>query len=366
MSLLNLLSFFCFLLVFCLVVSFHEFGHFLLAKKNGIGVIEFSVGMGPDIVSFRRNGTKYALKWIPFGGACVLQGSETGLVEDEEGLDPKKNFLNQSVWARMSVILAGPIFNFILAFILAVIVISVAGTDRAYIQQVMDGYPTQEAGIQAGDEITKINGTSIHFYREILLYLNMHPGESLNVTYKRDGQSYQTTITPKWSEEDQCYYMGILGSAGVRYKTTPLQTLKYGVYEVRYYIMSVFSSLKMLFTGKASVNDLSGPVGIAGYVDDIVDEVVEDTKETGISDTILYLFLNLANFSILISANLGVMNLLPIPAIDGGKFLFMVIEVIKGKPVDRNKEAMVHTIGILLLLILMVVVMFNDIRRFFL
>lgn len=366
MSLLNLLSFFCFLLVFCLVVSFHEFGHFLLAKKNGIGVIEFAVGMGPDIISFHRNGTKYALKWIPFGGACILQGAESGILQEEEGLDPKKAFLNQSVWARMSVVLAGPIFNFILAFILSVIVISIAGTDRSYIQGVMDGYPTQEAGIQAGDEIVKINGTSIHFYREMLLYLNLHPGESLDVTYKRDGQNYQTTITPKWSEEDQCYYMGIVGSASRRYKTTPLQTLEYSLYEVRYYIVSVFSSLKMMFTGSASINDLSGPVGVAGYVDDIVDEVMEDTKDTGISDTILYLFLNLANFSVLISANLGVMNLLPIPAIDGGKFLFMVIEVIVGKPVDRKKEAIVHLIGMLLLMILMVVIMFNDIKKIFL
>lgn len=364
--LLNLLSFICFLLVFCLVVSFHEFGHFLLAKKNGIGVIEFSVGMGPDIASFYRNGTKYSIKWIPFGGACILQGDEAGMMQEEEGLDPQKAFLSKSVWARISVVLAGPVFNFILAFILSVIIISIAGTDRSYIQDVMDGYPTQQAGIQAGDEIVKINGSSIHFYREILLYLNMHPGESLDVTYKRDGELYETTIVPKWSEEDQCYYMGIVGSTGLRYETTPLQTLQYGVYEVKYYIVSVFSSLKMLVTGQASVNDLSGPVGIAGYVDDIVDEVVEDTKDTSIWDTILYLFLNLANFSVLVSANLGVMNLLPIPAIDGGKLLFMIIEVLKGSPVDRNKEAMVHVIGMVLLLILMVVVMFNDIRKFFL
>ncbi|MGN0298383.1 MAG: RIP metalloprotease RseP [Lachnospiraceae bacterium] len=362
----SIVSFICFLLVFCLVVSFHEFGHFLMAKKNGIGVLEFSVGMGPDIVSFTRNGTKYALKWIPFGGACILQGDETGVAQEEEGLDPKKAFLNQSVWSRISVVLAGPVFNFILAFILAVMVISIAGTDRSYIQDVMDGYPTQEAGIQGGDEITDINGTSIHFYREILLYLNTHPGQTLDVTYKRDGQFYETTIVPKWNEEDQCYYMGIIGSSSYRYETTPLETLKYAVYEVRYYIVSVIESLKMLFTGGASVNDLSGPVGIAGYVNDIVDDVVEDTKDSGIGNTLLYLFLNLANFSILISANLGVMNLLPIPAIDGGKLLFMIIEVIKGSPVDRQKEAFVHLIGMALLILLMVVVMFNDIKKFFL
>lgn len=360
------MSLLCFLIIFSLVVFVHEFGHFLLAKKNGIGVVEFSIGMGPNIYSWVKNGTRYSIKWIPFGGACQMLGDDNGIPDPDEVVsDDLHAFNNKPIWARISVIAAGPIFNFILAFLLAVIVISFAGTDKSIVQNVMEGYPVEAAGIQPGDEIVKINGESIHFYREILLYLQLNPGKTLNVEYIRDGERYRATIQPEWSEEENSYLMGIQGYAGLRYEVGALQTLKYSLYEVKYNIVTTFKSLGMLFTGKASINDLSGPVGIAEFVDDIVDDVVQNTQEQSFGDKAMTMFLTLANFVILISANLGVMNLLPIPALDGGRLVFLFIEAVRGKPISKEKEGMVHIIGFVLLMVLMVVVLFNDVRKIF-
>ena len=344
------------LIIISIIVFMHEFGHFLLAKKNGIGVTEFSIGMGPRLFSKVRGNTRYSIKGIPFGGSCIMKGDDNGIPDPDMEADTSDDaFNNKSVWARISVIAAGPIFNFILAFILSVILIGLVGFDKPVIQSVMDGYPAQQAGMQAGDEIVKLNNKKIVIYRDISLYLDDHPGESVDVTYKRDGQIYNTTIVPKWDEENQKYYMGIMGSTSYRTKGNVLQTMKYSAYEVKYWIELTFKSLGMLFTGKASVNDLSGPVGIV----DIVDTTVQETK----SDGMFYVFLNMLNLSILISANLGVMNLLPIPALDGGRLIFLFIEAVRGKPVPRDKEGIVHIAGFVLLMALMVFVLFNDIRK---
>ncbi len=342
------------LIVFGAIVFFHELGHFLLAKKNGVGVTEFSLGMGPRLYSFEKGGTKYSLKVLPFGGSCMMVG------EDEDSED-KNAFNNKGVWARISVIAAGPIFNFILAFIFAVIVLGVVGYDKPQISGVMEGYPAQEAGLKEGDIITELNGKKIKLYREVTLYMLVHVGEPVTITVDRNGTSYTTTIQPK-QNENGAYYMGIYSSSG-RVKAKPLEILQYSFYEIRYQIDMVIQSLKMLFTGKLGVNDLSGPVGIVN----MVGEVVENSTSTQVSMTtnLFSILLNLLNFSIMLSANLGVMNLLPIPALDGGRLVFLVIEAIRGKPIDRQKEGMVHFVGLMLLMVLMVYVMFNDIRKLF-
>ncbi|MDY4840339.1 MAG: RIP metalloprotease RseP [Lachnospiraceae bacterium] len=337
------------ILIFSLLIIFHELGHFLLAKKNGIRVNEFCLGLGPTVVGFTKGETKYSLHLLPFGGACMMEG------EDAES-DDERAFGKKSVWARISVVAAGPIFNFIMALVFSIILMGCVGYDKPILSGVMEGYPAEEAGIEAGDTIVKLNHKSIHFWREINFYLYSHPGEELKVTYEREGERYETTLTPKYDEENGAYYAGFYGG-GEKTKGNVIETLQYGVYYVKYWIDVTFESLKMLVTGQVGVQDMSGPVGIV--------KTIGDTYEQSKASGVFYIFVNMLNISILLSANLGVMNLLPIPALDGGRLVFLIIEAIRGKKIDPDKEGMVHFIGMACLMLLMVVVMFSDIRKLF-
>lgn len=360
---MNPLSIVALILIIGLVIFVHEFGHFLIAKLNGIGVVQFSIGMGPNIFSWVRNGTRYCLKWIPFGGACQMLGDDGGIYDQDEVVtDNEKSFFTKSVWARISVIAAGPIFNFIFAFILAVIVLTYAGTDKSVLTGITEQYPAEAAGLQAGDEIVKINGESIHLFREIQVYLNMNAGKEMDVEYVRDGQTYSAHIEPK-QDRNGNWLMGIQG--GYRYELDALDTLKYSFYEVKYTIVTTVKSLGMIFTGGITINDFSGPVGIATMVDDLVDDVQQQTQDYPLADRAMTMFLTLTSFMILISANLGVMNLLPIPGLDGGRLLFLLIEAVRGKPVPREKEGYVQMAGFIFLMVFMVIVLFNDIRKIF-
>ena len=164
---MNIISIIIAIILFSIIVIFHELGHFLLAKANGIKVNEFCLGLGPTLFGIQKGETKYSIKLLPFGGACIMEG------EDESSQD-NRAFNNKSVWARMSVVFAGPFFNFIMAFIFALIIICAAGYDSPKISGVVDGYAAEEAGFKAGDEIVKLNNTNIHFYREISLYSVLH------------------------------------------------------------------------------------------------------------------------------------------------------------------------------------------------
>lgn len=337
------------LVIFSLIVIVHELGHFLLAKKNGICVTEFSVGMGPRIASFTKGETRYSLKILPFGGSCMMLG-EDGVSEDDRAFGKK------SVWARISVIAAGPIFNFILAFVLSIFIVGSIGYDAPKLYQIMEGFPADEAGLQEGDTILKINKEKINVYREISLYVQLHQGEQAEITYEREGEVKTVTLVPKYDEETGRYLYGFVGS-GVRVKGNALTTLKYSAYEVKYWISTTLKSLGMIFKGQVTADDVSGPVGIV--------DVIGDTYEESKTDGAFYVWLNMLNISILLTANLGVVNLLPLPALDGGRLVFLIIEAIRGKAIDPEKEGMVHFIGLMFLMALMVFVLFNDIRRLF-
>ena len=294
-----------------------------------------------------------------------MLGDDNGIPDpDAEPItDEEHCFTNKSVWARISVIAAGPIFNFLLAFFLSVIVLSMAGSDKPLISGLVEGYPAEEAGLMAGDEIIKINNEKICIYRDLQLYLMMHPGESLEVTYNRGGETYKTIIEPKYSEEDAGYLMGIYG--GIRYELSWIETFEYSWYELRYNVLAVLKSLGMIFTGDLPLTSFSGPVGIATTVDDIVDDVNEATVDASFGDRAMSMFLTLANFVVLISANLGVMNLLPIPAMDGGRLVFLIIEAFRGEPVPKEKEAIVHVAGFIFLFLFMIFILFSDIYKAF-
>ena len=334
------------IVLFSVIVIFHELGHFLLAKKNGICVEEFAIGIGPTIFGKQIGETKYSVKCLPFGGCCVMLG------EDDACQDPRA-FGSQSPLARFSVIFAGPFFNFILAFVLALFVVGFGGADPAVASEVPTDSGAYEAGIRAGDHIVKLDGSRIYNFREISLFNYMHNDKAdVKVTYERDGKRKTVTVTRKKTESGS-YAFGISKKKST--KEGLWGTVKYSILEVRYQIKSTFLSLKYLITGRFKRNDLSGPVGIV--------KTIGDTYDMSKSDGVFYVWMNLLNLALLLSANLGVMNLLPIPALDGGRLVFLVIEAIRGKRVSEDKEGMVHFIGLLCLFGLMILIMFNDIRK---
>ena len=336
------------LLIFGLLIFFHELGHFLLAKRGGIGVTSFSIGMGPAIWKKQVGETEYALRILPFGGSCAMVG------EDEES-DAENAFNKKGVWIRISVVAAGPIFNFILAFVGAIIMILCIGVDKPIISEMMDGYPAYEAGVRAGDEIISMNGRNIGVYRDVSMYIQLHQGENVDLVYERDGERYEATIVPKISE-DGYYLMGITGGAYTKCEN-PIEVIKYAGAEVGYWIHMVFDSLKMLVSGQVGREDVGGPVRIVGMMGD----VYEESAKIGI----FAVFINMLNMVIFLSANLGVMNLLPIPALDGGRLFILLIEAVSRKRVPEKIEGYIHMAGFVVLMGLMVLILFNDISLMF-
>ncbi len=334
------------LLVFSVIIIFHEFGHFLLAKLNKITVVEFSLGMGPRLLSFQGGETRYSWKLLPFGGSCMMLGEDGE--EETEG-----SFGSKSVWARMSVIAAGPIFNFILAFVMALFIVGNLGYDVPVLLNVTEGMPAAEAGLQAGDRIVRMNGKKIHLYREVQNYSTFHQGKTVVIQYERDGELHEATVTPELT--DGGYKYGIGGNINYRQKTNFLETLEYSAYEVYYWIDTTVSSLGMLLKGGVQLDDMSGPVGVV----DAIGTTYQKSRDEGT----FYVWMNLLNIAILLSANLGVMNLLPIPALDGGRLVFLIVEAIRRRRVEPELEAKIHFAGLMLLMLLMVVVMFNDVKK---
>ena len=335
------------ILIFSFIIIFHELGHFLLAKANDVRVNEFTLGLGPTLFSIQGKETKFCLKLLPFGGSCIMEG------EDEESEDSRA-FNKKSVLQKFAIVFAGPFFNFILAFILSVILIGFLGYDTPYVEEVMPGYPAEEAGIQKGDTIISLNGYKTHFYNEVRVYIFFHQGQELDVVYDRDGARYTAHIVPQYDEENDAYLIGIQGNT-VRNKGSVFKTIEYSFYEIRYQINVTLQSLKMLVTGQISIREMSGPVGIVSTIG----ESYTEASAYGVFATVMQMI----SIAILLSANLGVMNLLPLPALDGGRLLIFLIEGISRRKLDERVEGGINFVGFVLLMMLMVAVMISDIEK---
>ncbi len=345
-----------FVLIFGVVVVSHEFGHFLLAKANGIHVIEFSVGMGPNLFSFQKGDTKYSLKLLPIGGACMFEG-EDGLNEKEDGEDHSGSFLNANVWARISTVVAGPLFNFILGFIVALIMVNMLVAVRDPVAtEVVDGGAAQEAGLQPGDRILALNGSKIHLFEEIQLFNMTYRGGEVTVLYEREGVKGTTTLTPHYDESAGYYMMGIMNADFV--ELSGLDSFRYAWYEMRYCVKMTWKSLEMLVQGQVSRQDVAGPVGIAVNV---VGKTYETAKDYGWQSVLL----SMLNITLMLTVNLGILNLLPVPALDGGRLVFLLWEAITHRPVPPEKEGIVHFIGLMFFMVLMVFLLFNDLVNIF-
>lgn len=347
------MTFILFVLIFGIVVISHEFGHFLIAKLNGIHVVEFSVGMGPTLFGFSRGDTKYSLKLLPIGGACVFEG-EDGL-NTKEGEESEGSFNKAKVWTRISTVAAGPVFNFILGGIIAVVMVSMIQINLPVIR-VSENGPAMEAGLETGDRIVALNGEKIYLFEEMMLFNRINGGNEVEITFERAGKEHEVMLTPAYNQETGSHVIGVYCDAVAEEKG--IARLKYAWYEIRYSVKSTYKSLGMLFRGQVKSDEVSGPVGIAVNV---VGKTYSATKEYGWATV----FVNMLNITLILTINLGIINLLPIPALDGGRLIFMLVEVVRGKPIPPEKEGMVHFVGLIFFMALMVVVLFNDLRNIF-
>ncbi|GKV64158.1 MULTISPECIES: RIP metalloprotease RseP [Sporosarcina] len=412
-----------FIVIFGTLVAFHEFGHFLFAKRAGIMVREFAIGMGPKILAIRKGETQYTLRLLPLGGYVRMAGEDFDTVElqpgyrvglllnaqneiekiylnrnvsnpnilnveveksdldrelfiegyDEDGqfvhlniartamiiekgqetlIAPyDRQFESKSLGKRSMAIFAGPLFNFILAFFifLALGLMNGVPTNEPIITEVKPDTPAEVSGMQDNDLVTGVDGKEIKTWTQFSQAIQDSPGVPMAVEVERDGSSVSLNVTPDTVEDAGKEY----GQIGVLY-SSPLEkgivkSFVFGAEQTYTWTVKIFELLGQLVTGQFTIDALSGPVGIY--------KATEEVAQYGI--------FNLMNWGAVLSINLGIMNLLPLPALDGGRLLFFLFEGLRGKPIDKQKEGMVHFVGIMLLMVLMLVVTWNDIQRFF-
>lgn len=323
------------LFVFGLLIASHELGHFIVAKLSGVKVLEFSLGMGPKLVGFRRNETDYSIRILPIGGYVKMLG------EEGESSDPRA-FCNQSPWKRMPIIVAGAFMNFLIAIILFSISFTNTGFEKPVVSEVQPNSPAYNAGIKVNDKILKVDDKKISTWPEFVMYVQENGNRPLNIWVDRNGNITSFKVNPMLDKESGKYKIGIYGT--LVESGNFLESLKQSLIETTSSIKLMWEWLGRAFTGKASLKDVGGPVAIV--------QMSGQAARLGIS-TLLY-------FAGFLSINLGVINLLPFPALDGGWVIILLIEGITGRKIDENKIGFVNMIGFTLLMILAAVVIVKD------
>jgi regulator of sigma E protease len=351
-----------FLVMLSVLVVLHEYGHFLLARRNGVRVNDFALGMGPTLLKWtsKRSGTNYLLNLFPIGGYCAMKGEDGKSTEAEQqrefqitGKHDDDNFQAKTPWQRLAIVVAGPVANFIVAFVLLFVSAAVFGvadkTATTRIYQLIPGYPAQKAGLHPGDTITSINGVAMTTFNQMLHTVDGSAGKLLHVTYEREGRSYDVAIVPKDTVEQGkhvgrfgLYPMPAMRPASIpeaaEASWTQFSTVTVGTIDVLGKLVTNFA---------ATAGQLQGPIGIA--------QVSGQIADFGWGP-----YLSLAAT---LSISLGIFNLLPIPALDGGRGIFIIVEMLRGKPVDPEKEALVHVGGFAALIVVMLAVAYHDIAR---
>ncbi|MDQ2680496.1 MAG: M50 family metallopeptidase [Candidatus Eremiobacteraeota bacterium] len=352
-----------FLLMLSILVVLHEYGHFILARRNGVRVNEFAVGFGPKLWSWTspRSGTKYALNLLPIGGYCAMQGEDGKTTEAEQRREfleqstanADDNFQAKSTGARLAIVVAGPAMNFALAFVIllfSALVFGVVSTqDQPVIGPLTAGFPAQKAGLQTGDRITAINGQVVKGGDVLVNLIHGSLGKPIALAYTRNGVGKTIKLTPVKCPPPQTKF-GCIGFNPIPayHRVNPIEAIVDSGNSFAAAAQTVVGGLVLIVSHpKVYASQISGPIGMgqaAGVVQDF--------------GWAAYL-----NFAAVISFALGLFNLLPLPALDGGRGVFIVAEMLRGKPVDPEKEALVHVAGFALLMVLMLFVAFHDVAR---
>ena len=321
-------------LLFVILILPHEFGHFIVAKALGVQVNEFAFGMGPAIWQKQGKETLYSIRIFPIGGYCALEG-------DDEDTESEKAFVKKPAWVKILVLLAGSAMNVLIAVVIMSAVMGYYGSATTTIAEITPDSPAMQAGVQVGDRLVMVGDTEISSWADVTPALK--DGEETTVVVMRDGEKTLLHVTPEKSEDR--YIIGITPVI----THSPVIALKNGCLICLDMMTSLFDALHQIFTGQAGADELSGPVGMVS--------LVHQTSDRG-----AYFFLYLLSF---VSLNLAVFNMLPFPALDGGRILFVILRLITGRAITDRMEAVVHTTGMILLLMLLVFVTRNDILRLF-
>lgn len=329
------------IIMIMLLVMIHEFGHFIVGYKSGIQINEFAVGFGPKLFKKEKNGIIYSVRCLPIGGFVQFHGEDDDLPNDP------KAFNNAPLWKRFFTILAGPAMNIILAIIIAVIALACYGDLNVTINEVEAGSPAQEAGLMPQDIITGINGSRIDFYSEYYTKRDeITSSDTVKITVERDGKELDFTVHPKMTDEGQ-RLMGV----SLIFTRKTFSFFEAFILSFKWIFMFTVQMLQVLFDSlkHLDTSQLSGIVGMT--------QSVNQTVEAGGG------LENLLRMASLLSLNLGIFNLLPFPALDGGRLVFIIIEKIRRKPVSRKAEGYINFIGLMLLFLLMILLVFQDVGR---
>lgn len=344
------------LLIFEVIIIIHELGHFVVAKLHKIRVNQFAIGMGPKILHFQKGETEYSLRLFPIGGFCSMEG-------EDESSDNPNSFEKKAVWRRMTVVLAGAFMNLVLGFVLiaallcmndkipSTIIAGFAQSTDATTGETVTAAESERSGLQVGDKIVAIDGSHIFSTTDLVYKLRTTEADSFSVTVKRNGERITLDSVVFHNDETD----GLLDFSVQGKPKNPVTVVSYAACDTAATAKLIWMSLVELVSGKYGIQDLSGPVGTIS--------VIEEAASTGAN--FMERFQSVLNLTIFITVNVGIFNLLPIPALDGSRFLFLAIEAVRRKPIQKEREAAVHLIGMAALFLLMILVTVQDVSRFF-
>lgn len=351
------LSIFVSILIFSVIVIIHELGHFIAAKRNGILVEEFAVGMGPKLFSIKKGETVYSLRLFPIGGFCQMLGEDSSDKTDERA------FGSKTVFQRIVVVLAGVAMNFALAFIIFICVTIFTGVSQPIVHSVFPNTPAAKIGLMPGDRIIRVNNMHINIANDLSFAMSDVHDEKINLTVKRNNQLINYNVQPVLNTQTKGYVLGfekqmksgLFQTVEGYNKASLLDVFHEAFFNIFFYIKMTTVALTRLVTMKLSLKELAGPIGIVN--------LIGETYTTTVSKSVFYAILAMLNFMGILSANIAVFNLLPVPALDGGRLIFLLIEGLRKKPVNPKYENIIHLTGFVLLMIFAVVIAINDIIK---
>lgn len=350
------------IIVFGIIIAIHEAGHFVAAKLCGVKVNEFALGMGPAIFKFKKGETTYALRVLPIGGFCSMEG-------EDESSDDDRAFGNKPVWKRLIIVAAGAVMNLILGFILIIIMVSTSDaitstTIHSFAEDGQNGTAagsiatSHATGLEAGDTILKINGMRIFSAADISYQFQNDADGVFEFVVERDGERVTLPAVTFDKTGDTMHIDFIVIGRQITFTSTMQESCG----QFATYSRLIWISFADLVTGKYKLNDLSGPVGIVDAIDDVVESQRDEESRKIDWEALWSQILNIAAF---ITINVGIFNLIPFPALDGGRIFFLIIEAVRRKKIDPEKEGLVHFVGLALLMLLMIIITVKDVIKLF-